>query len=250
VGKVKRTGLIEVPLGTTIREVIFDIGGGIADDRKFKAIQTGGPSGGTIPAESSELGMDYESLTGAGSIMGSGGLIVLDEDTCIVDLAHFFLTFTQKESCGKCTPCRVGTRWMLKTLEKIKAGEGEMEDIDNLQYLAETVKNGSLCGLGQTAPNPVLTTLRYFREEVEDHIVHKRCPALVCQALITYSIDQEKCIGCGACVKVCSAGAISGEKKQPHTIDPEKCVRCGLCYHTCPPKVKAVMKTTPPRGDA
>jgi NADH:ubiquinone oxidoreductase subunit F (NADH-binding)/NAD-dependent dihydropyrimidine dehydrogenase PreA subunit len=231
-GKIKNTGLIEVPLGTTLRQIVFDIGGGILDDKPIKAVQTGGPSGGCIPAERLDTAVDYESLTAAGTIMGSGGIIVMDEGTCMVDVAHYFLSFTQKESCGKCPPCRTGTKQMLDILERIKNGEGELEDLERLETLAQTVKAGSLCGLGQTAPNPVLTTLRYFRDEYLAHIVEHRCPATVCPALITYEII-DACNGCTLCARVCPVDAIIGEKKQPHSIDPKVCIRCGACYESC-----------------
>jgi NADH-quinone oxidoreductase subunit F len=231
-GKVKNTGLIEVPLGTTLREIVFDIGGGILDDMPAKAVQTGGPSGGCIPADRLDTGVDYESLTAAGTIMGSGGIIVMDESTCMVDVAHYFLSFTQNESCGKCPPCRVGTKQMLEILERIRDGQGELEDLERLEMLANTVKFGSLCGLGQTAPNPVLTTLRYFRDEYVAHIVERRCPAAVCPALINYEIT-DACNGCTLCARVCPIDAISGEKKQIHSIDPQVCIRCGACYESC-----------------
>jgi NADH:ubiquinone oxidoreductase subunit F (NADH-binding)/(2Fe-2S) ferredoxin/Pyruvate/2-oxoacid:ferredoxin oxidoreductase delta subunit len=231
-GKVKNTGLIEVPLGTTLRQIVFDIGGGILDDKSVKAVQTGGPSGGCVPAEMMDIPVDYESLTAAGTIMGSGGIIVMDEGTCMVDVAHFFLSFVQKESCGKCPPCRVGTKQMLDILARIKEGKGELDDLDRLEKLAHTVKSGSLCGLGQTAPNPVLTTLRYFRDEYEAHITEHRCPAAVCSALITYEIT-DVCNGCTLCARVCPIEAISGEKKGMHTIDPDLCIRCGACYESC-----------------
>ena len=231
-GKVKNTGLIEVPLGTTLRQIVFDIGGGILNDKQIKAVQTGGPSGGCIPASMLDTPVDYESLTAAGSIMGSGGMIVMDENTCMVDVAHYFLSFTQKESCGKCPPCRVGTKRMLEILERIKAGQGEPEDIARLEKLAQTVKSGSLCGLGQTAPNPVLTTVRYFHDEYMAHISERRCPAAVCPALITYEIT-DACNGCTLCSRVCPSNAITGEPKRKHTIDPKTCIRCGACYDSC-----------------
>lgn len=244
VGKVKRTGLIEVPLGTSLKKIIFDIGGGVSKGKKFKAIQTGGPSGGCIPARLASLPVDYDSLMSAGSIMGSGGMIVLDEDTCVVDLAAYFLEFVQAESCGKCSPCRIGTKVMLDILKKIKSGHGEERDLDMLDDLAETIRNASLCGLGQTAPNPVLTTLRYFREEYEAHIRNKSCPALACTDLIKYVISEESCVGCGICLKNCPVEAISGKKKKVHIIDESLCVKCGLCYQKCPSKFGAIKKIT------
>ncbi|MCA1901530.1 MAG: NADH-quinone oxidoreductase subunit NuoF [Candidatus Hydrogenedens sp.] len=241
-GKVKRTGLVEIPLGIQLRDVIFEIGGGILNDKEVKAVQTGGPSGGCIPAEMLDLPVDYESLTKAGSIMGSGGMIVLDEDNCMVDIARYFLSFTQAESCGKCTPCRVGTRAMLGILERICAGKGELIDIIRLETLAQTVKQGSLCGLGQTAPNPVLSTLKYFRHEYEEHIKTKECRAFVCSALISYHIDPERCAGCTMCAKACPVQAISGKRKEPHVIHQEKCIRCGQCLRVCPTIYSAVYR--------
>ncbi|MGC9398548.1 MAG: NADH-quinone oxidoreductase subunit NuoF [Anaerolineae bacterium] len=233
-GKVKRTGLIEVPLGITIREIVFDVGGGILNDKKFKAVQTGGPMGGCIPEQYLDLPVDYEHLVEVGSIMGSGGFVVMDEDTCMVDIARFFMEFTQDESCGKCVPCRVGTRRMLEILERICNGEGRPGDIERLEELAEYIKAGSLCGLGQGAPNPVLSTIRYFRDEYEAHIYDKTCPAKVCKGLIEYRIDPEACIGCTRCARNCPVGCISGEPRQVHEIDPEICIRCGICAQVCP----------------
>ncbi|MEW6424620.1 MAG: NADH-quinone oxidoreductase subunit NuoF [Bacillota bacterium] len=232
-GKVNNTGLVEVPMGISMREIIFGVGGGIRDNKKFKAVQIGGPSGGCLPDEKLDLPVDYDSLTAAGAIMGSGGLVVMDETTCMVDVARFFLNFTQAESCGKCTPCREGTKRMLEILTRICAGEGRIEDLDTLERLSKVVQNTALCGLGQTCPNPILSTLRYFRHEYEAHIIEKRCPAHVCQALLVYTINAEKCTGCGNCARSCPAGAITGEKKQPHLIDPEKCIKCGNCLQKC-----------------
>lgn len=232
-GKVKNTGLVEVPMGISIREIVFDIGDGILNDKKFKAVQIGGPSGGCLPEEKLGLPVDYESLTGAGAIVGSGGLVVMDEDTCMVDVAKYFLDFTRRESCGKCTPCREGTQRMREMLDKFSKGQGTLEDLDILANLAQTIKDASLCGLGQTAPNPILTTLRYFRDEYEAHIRDKRCPAGVCQDLLAYLILAGRCNGCTACVRVCPVDAISGETKKPHIIDQQKCIRCGACLTKC-----------------
>ncbi len=233
VGKINNTGLVEVPMGISLRQLIFDIGGGIPKGKAFKAAQIGGPSGGCLPAEHLDVPMDYESLTSLGAIVGSGGLVVADEDTCMVDFARYFMNFTQEESCGKCVPCRIGTKAMLTTLERICAGNGEPSDIDYLMELAEVVKNSSLCGLGQTAPNPVLTTLRYFRDEYEAHIFEKKCPAKVCKGLIQYSIIPEKCTGCLVCLRDCTSSAITGAKREPHVIHPELCSRCGVCREVC-----------------
>ncbi|NCC56977.1 MAG: 4Fe-4S dicluster domain-containing protein [Synergistales bacterium] len=233
-GKVKNTGLVEVPMGITIREIVYDIGGGIIGDKKFKAVQIGGPSGGCLVDEHLDIPVDYESLTAAGAIMGSGGLVVLDEANCMVDTAKFFLEFTQRESCGKCVPCREGTKKMLDILTRITEGKGVPEDLDKLQYLGEQIKATSLCALGGTAPNPVLTTLKYFREEYEAHIFDKKCPAGACQRLLSYTIDPEKCIGCTKCARNCPVNCISGKVKEPHVIDQEKCIKCGACMANCP----------------
>ena len=250
VGKVARSGLVEVPMGTSLRTIIFDIGGGCsiagdsAADKEFKAVQTGGPSGGCLPASLLDLPVDYESLAQAGSIVGSGGMVVMDEDTCIVDIARFFLSFTQSESCGKCVPCRLGTKRMLEILERIIGGEGQDEDIELLSELADTVKNASLCGLGQTSANPVISTLRYFRNEYEAHIKEKRCPALSCEALISFYILPDKCQGCGICRRACPTEAIAGDKRVIHIIDQAKCIKCGTCLEVCPSRFSAVVKVT------
>ncbi len=233
VGKIRNTGLVEVPMGISLRELIYDVGGGIPGNKEFKAAQIGGPSGGCIPKAHLDVSVDYESLTALGAIMGSGGLVVTDEDTCMVDLARYFLKFTQEESCGKCIPCRVGTRAMLETLERICAGHGREGDIEYLTEVAEEVKRSSLCALGGTVPNPVLTTIRYFQDEYEAHVYDKKCPAKVCKGLITYEIVAQLCTGCMICARNCSAGAITGAKKQPHMIDPEVCTQCGVCYALC-----------------
>jgi NADH-quinone oxidoreductase subunit F len=243
-GKIANSGLIEVPMGIPLREIIYEIGGGIPGGKKFKAVQTGGPSGGCLPEAYLDKSVDYESLTEAGSMMGSGGMVVMDEETCMVDIARYFLSFTQAESCGKCVPCRVGTKQMLDMLERICRGEGKPEDIDLLQELGQQIKAGSLCGLGQTAPNPVLTTIRYFRDEYEAHINEKRCPALSCTNLISFYILPDKCQGCGICLRDCPTEAIIGGKRMVHVIDQEKCVKCGTCLEVCPPRFSAVVKVS------
>lgn len=246
-GKIKHTGLVEVPMGTTLRQIVEEIGGGIPNGKKFKAAQTGGPSGGCIPASHMDVEIDYDNLIAIGSMMGSGGLIVMDEDTCMVDIAKFFLEFTVDESCGKCTPCRIGTRRMLEILTKITEGKATMEDLDKLEALCDYIKNNSLCGLGQTAPNPVISTLRYFRDEYIAHIVDKKCPAGACKKLLNYSIVKDNCFGCGMCAKNCPAEAISvtdytapGKKKPAYAIDAQKCIKCGACMDSC--KFHAIIK--------
>jgi NADH-quinone oxidoreductase subunit F len=239
-GKITRTGLIEVPFGIPLRKIIYDIGGGVLGGKKFKAVQTGGPSGGCIPESHLDQPVDYESLAKIGSIVGSGGMIVMDEDTCMVDVARFFMTFIQSESCGKCVPCRMGTKQMLDILKRIVGGKGKPEDIALLLSLADGIKAGSLCGLGQTSPNPVLTTVRYFRDEYEAHINEKRCPAHVCKDLLTFQIQPDRCQACGACLRQCPVNAITGEKKMVHIIDQAKCIKCGTCFDVCPPRFRAV----------
>ena len=239
-GKIEHTGLVEVPMGTTLRTVIEDIGGGIPNGKKFKAAQTGGPSGGCIPAEHFDIPIDYDNLISIGSMMGSGGLIVMDEDTCMVNIAKFFLEFTVDESCGKCTPCRVGTKRLLEILDKITKGNGTLEDIDKMEELCYYIKENALCGLGQTAPNPVLSTLKFFRDEYVAHVVDKKCPAGVCKSLTQYVIDDEKCKKCSLCTRVCPVGAIQGTVKNPHHIDQSKCIKCGACADAC--KFKAIVK--------
>ena len=232
-GKIVNTGLVEIPMGTTLREIIYDIGGGIPGGKAFKAAQTGGPSGGCIPAKHLDTPIDYENLKAIGSMMGSGGLIVMDEDNCMVDIARFFLEFTVDESCGKCVPCRIGTRRLLELLDKIIAGNGTLEDIDKMEELCYYIQKNALCALGQTAPNPVLSTLKYFRDEYEAHVVEKRCPAGVCKKLLRYEIDPDKCKGCTACARKCPVGAIEGKVREAHVIDKAKCIKCGACMETC-----------------
>jgi NADH-quinone oxidoreductase subunit F len=244
VGKIKRTGLIEVPMGISLQKIIYDVGGGILNDKRFKAIQTGGPSGGCIPASLLDLTVDYDSLTQAGAIMGSGGMVVMDENTCMVDIARYFLTFTQSESCGKCVPCRMGTKHMLDILKRITRGKGKPEDIDLLLNLGKQIKASSLCALGQTAPNPVLSTIRYFKDEYEAHIKEHRCPALVCTDLIDFYILPDKCQGCGICLRNCPAEAIVGDKRMVHVIDQAKCIKCGTCLEVCPQRFSAVVKVS------
>ena len=248
VGRVKYPCMAEVPLGTTLRQLIYTIGGGVSNDKQLKAIQTGGPSGGSIPAGLIDIPIDYDSLSQAGTIMGSGGMVVMDEDNCMVDIARYFLDFTQKESCGECVPCRLGTKQMLEILQKIVDGKGEAEDLELLAKLGETVNKTSLCGLGQTSANPVLTTMRYFKDEYAAHVYDKKCPACVCKALMHYAVNPEKCIGCDLCSVSCPTRAISGEKRAPHSIDQSKCIKCGICFEVCPKKVQAVQKI-PGKGD-
>jgi NADH-quinone oxidoreductase subunit F len=239
-GKINNTGLVEVPIGIPIRKVIFEVGGGVPRERKFKAVQMGGPSGGCVPEEHLDLPVDYGSLEAIGAIMGSGGMVVMDEDTCMVDTARYFLAFTQVESCGKCVPCRLGTKRMLEILTRITEGQGTEGDIELLIELAEGVRDSALCGLGQTCPNPVLTTVRYFRNEYEEHVLNHRCPARVCKALISYYIDPEKCQACLICLRQCPAEAIEGSKNTIHVINQEKCTKCGICLSVCPPRFSAV----------
>jgi NADH-quinone oxidoreductase subunit F len=246
-GKIVNTGLVEVPMGTTLRQIIFDVGSGIPGGKRFKAVQIGGPSGGCLPEAALDLPIEFDSLKDAGAMMGSGGMVVIDEDDCMVEMARYFLEFTQRESCGKCTFCRLGTKQMLETLSDFTLGQGKIEDIDGLNRLAEEIKNGSLCNLGKTAPNPVLTTLRYFRDEYEEHILMGRCPALMCRHLIAYYILPDKCErSCDACVGTCTVEAISPNKKRIKVIDQEKCVKCGTCVTACPPQYNAVVKLSPP----
>ncbi len=240
-GKINNTGLAEIPMGTTLREVIYDIGGGIPNGKQFKAAQTGGPSGGCLTAEHLDIAIDYDTLISLGSMMGSGGLIVMDEDACMVDIAKFFLEFTVDESCGKCPPCRVGIKRMLEILERITEGKGKLEDLEKLEVLARNIKNSALCGLGQTAPNPVLSTLKHFKDEYMAHVVDKKCPAGVCKSMVRYQIDKETCKGCGICAKVCPAHAISGDKKEVHVVDQDKCLKCGACLEKCP--FKSILKS-------
>ena len=239
-GKINNTGLVEIPMGTTLRQILFEVGGGIPNGKAFKAAQTGGPSGGCIPAQHLDTPIDYDNLMAIGSMMGSGGLIVMDEDNCMVDVARFFLEFTVDESCGKCTPCRIGTRRLLEMLNKITAGQATLEDLDKMEELCYHIKANSLCALGQTAPNPVLSTLRYFRDEYVAHVVDKRCPAGVCKKLLSYVIDPDKCKGCTLCARNCPAKAITGKVKEAHVIDQSKCIKCGVCMQNC--KFNAIEK--------
>lgn len=239
-GKINNTGLVEVPMGTTLREIIYEIGGGIPGGKEFKAVQTGGPSGGCIPAQFLDSPIDYDSLLELKSMMGSGGMIVMDEDTCMVDIAKFYLEFTVDESCGKCPPCRIGTKRMLEILTNITDGKGSLEDLDELEYLAKNIQKGALCGLGQTAPNPVLSTMKYFRDEYIAHVVDKKCPAGVCVSMLRYVIMEDLCKRCGLCARNCPAQCISGSKNTPYVIDNDKCLKCGVCMEKCP--FKAIMK--------
>jgi NADH:ubiquinone oxidoreductase subunit F (NADH-binding)/Pyruvate/2-oxoacid:ferredoxin oxidoreductase delta subunit len=241
-GKVKYSGLIEVPMGISLRKIVYDIGGGIVRNRAFKAIQTGGPSGGVLPESLLDLPVDYNELANAGSIMGSGGIVVMDETTCMADVARYFLGFTKSESCGQCTPCREGLERLHHMLDRICKGHGEKEDLERLEALSLTIKDSSLCGLGQSAPNPILTVLNYFRDEMEAHILEKRCPAGVCPDLITFQIDPDKCTACGLCKKACPVEAIEGKPKVIHEIIQDQCIRCGTCYEVCPEKFSAVMR--------
>ncbi len=239
-GKIRNTGLIEIPMGMTLKDIIFDVGGGIEGDKLFKAVQTGGPSGGCIPQQHIDLPVHYEGLASIGSMMGSGGMVVLDETDCMVNISKFFLEFTESESCGKCVPCRLGTKRLLEILTRITDGDGKEGDIELLQDLAEDVRDSSLCGLGMSAPNPVLSTIKFFRHEYEAHIKQKKCPAKVCNKLLTFFIREDMCVGCGMCVRVCSVDAIAGDKKQPHRIDNKKCIQCGACFDAC--KFSAVLR--------
>jgi ferredoxin len=243
-GNIERTGLIEVPMGISLEDIIYEIGGGIPDGKRFKAVQTGGPSGGCLPAAKLNLPVNYESLAEAGSIMGSGGMVVMDEDTCMVDVARYFVSFTRSESCGKCTPCRLGTKQMLDILEGITRGQGQLKDLDRLLELCQLLKAGSLCALGGTAPNPVMTTIGYFRDEYEEHITQRRCRATVCKELISYYILSDKCTGCGICLRECPSEAILGGKRLVHIIDQDKCTKCDTCLSVCPIKFSAVVKVS------
>ncbi len=242
VGKVNNTGLVEVPMGITLRDIVYKVGGGIPGGKKFKAVQTGGPSGGCIPEKHLDIKVDFDELKKVGAIMGSGGMIVMDEDTCMVDVARYFLNFLTGESCGKCSPCREGIRQMLKILTKISEGKGREGDIELLEELSEATRDASLCALGGSAPNPVLSTIRYFRDEYEAHIKEKRCPAFVCKELISYTIDPDKCQACMICLRKCPAEAIAGDKNQIHVIDQEKCTKCGTCFEVCPSRFGAVRR--------
>lgn len=243
-GKINNTGLVEVPIGIPMRKIIFDIGGGIPGGKRFKAVQMGGPSGGCVPEQYLDLPVDYDSLQAIGAIMGSGGMVVMDEETCMVDLARYFLSFTQDESCGKCSVCRLGTKQMLDMLTRMTMGEGRKEDIEALEKLAKQVRDIALCGLGRTCPNPVLTTIRYFRDEYEAHIEQQRCPALACAELVSYYILPERCEGCGICLRSCPSKAIIGGKRMVHIIDQGKCAKCGICFSLCPPRFNAVAKVS------